>query len=48
MNLFGNSLKFTEQGTVHLKVSAASTGWNPHHDILNQAQMVVAPRPLRR
>jgi CheY-like chemotaxis protein/HAMP domain-containing protein len=41
-NLMSNSLKFTEQGTVHLKVSAASTGWNPHHDILNQAQMVVA------
>jgi len=41
-NLMSNSLKFTEEGNVSLTVSAASTGWNPHHDVLNQAQMVVA------
>ncbi len=37
-----NSLKFTEQGSVTLRVSVASNGWNPHHEVLNQAPMVVA------
>ncbi len=41
-NLMSNSLKFTEQGSVTLRVSVAGSGWNPHHEVLNQAPMVVA------
>ena len=41
-NLMSNSLKFTEAGSVHLHVYAATNGWNPYHELLNQAPMVVA------
>ena len=41
-NLMSNSLKFTEEGSVTLRVSVAASGWNPHHEVLNQAPMVVA------
>ena len=41
-NLMSNSLKFTEQGSVTLRVSVANSGWNPHHEVLNQAPMVAA------
>jgi CheY-like chemotaxis protein len=41
-NLMSNSLKFTEQGSVTLKVSIAEAGWSPQHELLNQASKVVA------
>ena len=41
-NLMSNSLKFTEEGSVTLRVSVASSGWNPHHEVLNETPMVVA------
>ena len=37
-----NSLKFTEQGSVTLRVSIAEAGWSPQHELLNQASKVVA------
>ena len=39
-NLLSNAFKFTEQGTVQLKVSAAVGGWSPDHALLNQSAVV--------
>ncbi len=41
-NLLSNAFKFTEQGGVRLKVSAASGGWSADHPMLKQATTVVA------
>ncbi|MEX2126650.1 MAG: response regulator [Xanthobacteraceae bacterium] len=41
-NLMSNAFKFTEEGKVHLSVSAAVGGWSAQHAILNQAPVVVA------
>jgi HAMP domain-containing protein/CheY-like chemotaxis protein/signal transduction histidine kinase len=41
-NLLSNAFKFTQQGGVWLKVSAATEGWNPDHPILSHAPMVAA------
>jgi HAMP domain-containing protein/CheY-like chemotaxis protein/signal transduction histidine kinase len=41
-NLLSNAFKFTEQGTVKLSVSSASTGWTPDHPILSGAGSVIA------
>jgi HAMP domain-containing protein/CheY-like chemotaxis protein/signal transduction histidine kinase len=41
-NLLSNAFKFTEQGGVHLVVSAATSGWSEDHPILNAAASVVA------
>src|SRR4051794_17987606 len=41
-NLLSNAFKFTAQGGVRLKVSAALNGWNAEHAILNEAPVVVA------
>jgi HAMP domain-containing protein/CheY-like chemotaxis protein/signal transduction histidine kinase len=41
-NLLSNAFKFTEQGGVRLRVSAASGGWNPSHPVLRDAVAVVA------
>ncbi|HEX6259329.1 MAG TPA: response regulator, partial [Woeseiaceae bacterium] len=41
-NLLSNSFKFTERGSVRLRVSAAQKGWTPGHPILDKAQAVVA------
>jgi CheY-like chemotaxis protein len=41
-NLISNAFKFTEHGSVDLKVCAASDGWSSQHEILKQASMVVA------
>jgi CheY-like chemotaxis protein/signal transduction histidine kinase len=40
-NLLSNAFKFTESGSVRLKVSAATGGWNPSHPILSTAPTVV-------
>ncbi|HEY9504957.1 MAG TPA: HAMP domain-containing protein, partial [Gemmatimonadales bacterium] len=41
-NLLSNAFKFTERGSVSLKVSLATGGWNPEQEILNAASAVVA------
>ncbi|HZP07497.1 MAG TPA: response regulator, partial [Terracidiphilus sp.] len=41
-NLLSNAFKFTEQGSVRLNVSRASTGWSPDHPILSGAGSVIA------
>src|SRR5215208_3537065 len=39
-NLLSNAFKFTEQGSVRLKVSAAVGGWSADHTLLNQSAVV--------
>jgi CheY-like chemotaxis protein/signal transduction histidine kinase/HAMP domain-containing protein len=39
-NLLSNAFKFTEQGNVQLKVSAAVGGWSADHSLLNQSAVV--------
>ena len=41
-NLLSNAFKFTDRGSVQLKVFAAGAGWTATHPILSQAQGVVA------
>ncbi|KRR04675.1 diguanylate cyclase [Bradyrhizobium jicamae] len=41
-NLLSNAFKFTAEGGVELKVSAAVGGWSAEHPILNHAPAVVA------
>ena len=41
-NLLSNAFKFTERGSVSLKASLATGGWNPEQEILNAANAVVA------
>ena len=41
-NLLSNAFKFTEQGSVHLRVSCASIGWSFDHPILSGAGSVIA------
>ena len=41
-NLLSNAFKFTERGSVALKASLATEGWNPEQEILNAANAVVA------
>jgi HAMP domain-containing protein/CheY-like chemotaxis protein/signal transduction histidine kinase len=40
-NLLSNAFKFTQQGGVWLKVSAANDGWSPDHPVLSQSSVVV-------
>jgi CheY-like chemotaxis protein/signal transduction histidine kinase/HAMP domain-containing protein len=41
-NLLSNAFKFTEQGSVRLNVSRASSGWSSDHPILSGAGSVIA------
>ncbi|MHB2020834.1 MAG: response regulator, partial [Candidatus Xenobia bacterium] len=41
-NLLSNAFKFTEQGGVQLRISTARDGWSLEHEILNDAEQVVA------
>jgi len=41
-NLLSNAFKFTEQGSVKLKISPVTSGWSPDHPLLSGAGSVVA------
>jgi signal transduction histidine kinase/CheY-like chemotaxis protein/HAMP domain-containing protein len=41
-NLIANAFKFTEQGGVNVRVSAAASGWSPTNDKLARADAVIA------
>ena len=41
-NLLSNAFRFTEKGSVTLRMQVARAGWNPENPILNEAETVVA------
>ncbi len=41
-NLLSNAFKFTAQGQVTLRAEAVTQGWSPEHEMLTQADKVVA------
>ncbi|HZS63409.1 MAG TPA: HAMP domain-containing protein [Xanthobacteraceae bacterium] len=41
-NLLSNAFKFTDSGSVRLRVSSVSEGWTPDHPLLSQVPSVVA------
>jgi HAMP domain-containing protein/signal transduction histidine kinase/DNA-binding response OmpR family regulator len=41
-NLLSNALKFTEHGTVRLKISRPVSGWRSNHPVLSRVKSVVA------
>ena len=41
-NLLSNALKFTEHGTVRLRMERATSGWSPTHPVLNRVKSVIA------
>jgi signal transduction histidine kinase/CheY-like chemotaxis protein len=41
-NLLSNALKFTEQGSVCLKIESATSGWSANHAILARAKSAIA------
>ncbi|MGZ5458490.1 MAG: HAMP domain-containing protein [Thermoanaerobaculia bacterium] len=41
-NLLGNAFKFTDKGSVKLRMETALTGWTPGHDVLDRAASVIA------
>jgi CheY-like chemotaxis protein/signal transduction histidine kinase len=41
-NLLANAFKFTEKGSVSLRIDVVKEGWSPEHDSLNRAEMVLA------
>ena len=41
-NLLSNALKFTEHGTVRLRMERATSGWSANHSVLNRVKSVIA------
>ncbi len=41
-NLLSNAFKFTERGSVKLRILPVTGGWNPQSETLNRAQKVIA------
>ncbi len=41
-NLLSNALKFTEQGSVKLRMETVTSGWSRTHTVLNRAKGVIA------
>jgi CheY-like chemotaxis protein/HAMP domain-containing protein/GAF domain-containing protein len=41
-NLLSNAFKFTERGSVSLRASVVTGGWNPEQEMLNAANTVIA------
>ncbi len=41
-NLLSNALKFTEHGTVRLRIERATSGWSARHSTLNRVKSVIA------
>ena len=41
-NLLSNALKFTEHGSVSLRIERAITGWSANHSVLNRVKSVIA------
>jgi HAMP domain-containing protein/signal transduction histidine kinase/DNA-binding response OmpR family regulator len=41
-NLLSNALKFTEHGSVVLRMERAVSGWSPNHAVLNRVKSVIA------
>ncbi|HTP87455.1 MAG TPA: HAMP domain-containing protein [Bryobacteraceae bacterium] len=41
-NLLSNALKFTEHGSVKLRIERAASGWSATHSVLNRVKSVIA------
>ena len=41
-NLLSNALKFTEHGSVSLRIERSTSGWSANHSVLNRVKSVIA------